>query len=114
MRNRLMALEGASIGPVQATAENNEIESQIATAERAATCLVAWFSVHENSVSVDDAIRPMLAYYSEQEARRLLALSYDEIYRAVDGPMGHAKPANRPPLVPDVERRLGDVRMPGG
>lgn len=113
MRNRLTALEGTSIGQDQAGMEKRELDRQIERAERASTCLVAWALVRREGMSVDEAIRPMLAYYPEHEARRLLDLGYDEIYRAVDGPMAHTKSVNKPLEVPDAERRQCGVRIPG-
>lgn len=76
---RVKALEALRNG---ADTDSDELSRQIAEKERQACLMVAW-TLHRDGQDIDSVLPRMLRYVDESEARRLLAMDYESLYRAV-------------------------------
>ena len=92
IKKRLEALEG---GRSKADQEEDEdgLRSEKAEAERQACLIAAWHQHHKLSVPIGSVLPDMLRYVDESEARRLLAMDYNSVYRAIGMP-NHTAVAN--------------------
>lgn len=80
IQKRLKALEAQRKG-VDAD-DQDELSRQIAEKERQACLMTSW-TLHRDGQDIDSVLPRMLRYVDESEARRLLAMDYESIYRAV-------------------------------
>lgn len=89
-----------------------EQKSEMAEYERRACLLVAHYQHRALGVPIDSLLPHMLRHVDESEARRLLAMDYNSIHRAVGMPDHTAtKPASQ---ARPAERVLPRVQLPGG
>lgn len=111
IKKRLEALEG---GRSKADQDEDEdgLRSEIAEAERQACLIAAWHQHHKLSVPIGSVLPDMLRYVDESEARRLLAMDYNSVYRAIGMP-NHTAVAKAVPQAKLEERAMPQVQVPG-
>lgn len=108
IQTRLKALEAQRKGVD--TDEQDKLSNEIAKYERQACCLIAHM-LHHGGEPVDSVLPAMLRHFDEREARSLLAMDYDSMYRAIGAPVSTA--SKTVPQAKNEEREKPQIRIPG-